>query len=146
MMSEREILEACACHRVRTAARAVTRAYDEALRSSGLRAPQLAILVATAAYDALSITALAEVMGMDRTTLVRNLRPLESEGLIAIGPEGRWRSRALEITKKGRSRLLEALPLWETAQRTLHGRLGDPGWDRVRSSLDDLIRVTQLSR
>jgi DNA-binding MarR family transcriptional regulator len=143
MMSEREILDSCACHRVRAAARAVTRAYDEALRPTGLRAPQLAVLVATAAYDALSITALAEVMGMDRSTLVRNLRPLESEGLIALGPEGRWRSRALEITRRGRSRLLEALPLWEKAQETLHGKLGDSSWDRVRSSLDDLIRAAR---
>jgi len=145
-MSEREILKACAGHRVRTAARAVTRAYDEELRPTGLRAPQLAVLVATVAYDSLSITALAEAMGMDRTTLVRNLRPLESKGLIAIGPEGRWRSRALKITKKGRSRLLEALPFWRNAQQTLHSKLGDRGWDRVLASLDDLTRVTQARR
>jgi DNA-binding MarR family transcriptional regulator len=146
MTSEREILDSCACQRVRTAARAVTRAYDEALRPTGLRATQLAVLVAIAADDALSITAAAEVMGMDRSTLVRNLRPLEAEGLIALGPEGRWRSRALEITEKGRSRLREALPLWERAQQTLHGKLGDRSWDRVRSSLDDLIRAARDSR
>src|SRR5215470_9873871 len=102
--TERDILASCACHRVRTAARAVTRAYDEALRPVGLRATQLIVLVATAADDALSITALAKLMGMDRSTLTRNLRPLEAEGLIAMGAEGWRRSRTLEITKKGCAR------------------------------------------
>ena len=86
----RALLQNCACHRVRTAARTVTRAYDETLRPVGLRATQLAVLVAAAADDALSITSLAKYMGMDRSTLTRNLRPLETEGLITVGLEG-WR-------------------------------------------------------
>jgi DNA-binding MarR family transcriptional regulator len=141
MITEREILANCACHRVRTAARAVTRAYDEALRPVGLRATQLSVLVAAAADDALSITALAKLMGMDRSTLTRNLRPLEADGLIAVGLEGWRRSRTLTITKKGRSRLREALPLWEKAQQTLRSKLGDRRWDVIRKDLDDLIRA-----
>jgi DNA-binding MarR family transcriptional regulator len=141
VLTEREILASCACHRVRTAARAVTRAYDEALRPVGLRATQLVVLVATAADEALSITALASLMGMDRSTWTRNLRPLETEGLIAIGNEGWRRSRTLQITKKGRSRLREAMPLWEEAQQTLRKKLGDRRWDAIRNSLDDLIRA-----
>ena len=141
MTSERDILANCACHRVRTAARAVTRAYDEALRPVGLRATQLSVLVATAADEALSITALANLLGMDRSTLTRSLRPLEAEGLITVGREGWRRSRTLEITEKGRSRLREALPLWEKAQRTLRRKLGDRRWDVIRNDLDDLIRA-----
>ena len=141
MITEREILENCACHKVRTAARAVTRAYDEALRPIGLRATQLAVLVAVATNNAISINALAEFMGMDRTTLTRNLRPLEKEGSVARGIEGWRRSRALEITKKGRSRLHQALPLWSRAQQVLRKKLGDRNWDLVRNGLDDLIRA-----
>jgi DNA-binding MarR family transcriptional regulator len=141
MLTEREILANCACHRVRTAARAVTRAYDEALRPVGLRATQLAVLVATAADEALSITALAKLLGMDRSTLTRNLRPLEAEGLIALGNEGWRRSRTLHITKKGRARLREAVPLWEQAQQTLRKKLGGRRWDVIRNDLDDLIRA-----
>ncbi len=141
MITEREILASCACHRVRTAARVVTRAYDDALRPTGLRATQLSVLVATAADKALSITALAKLMGMDRSTLTRNLRPLEAEGLIALGNEGWRRSRTLKITKKGRSRLRAAVPLWEKAQETLQRNLGDRRWDAIRSDLDDLIRA-----
>jgi DNA-binding MarR family transcriptional regulator len=141
MITERDFAEDCACHKVRMAARAVTRAYDEALRPVGLRATQLAVLVAVTKHDAMSINALAEFMGMDRTTLTRNLRPLEKEGLVSLGVEGWRRSRALEVTKKGRSRLREALPLWLGAQRGLKQKLGDRNWDMVRNGLDHLIRV-----
>src|SRR6516225_6235207 len=116
MVTEREVVETCACHKVRTAARAVTRAYDEALRPVGLRATQLAILAAAALDDALSITALANFMGMDRSTLTRNLAPLARADRRCKGSEG-WRpSRTIEITRQGRSRLREALPRGERAQ------------------------------
>jgi len=141
MVTEREVVETCACHKVRTAARAVTRAYDAALRPVGLRATQLAILAAAALDDALSITALANFMGMDRSTLTRNLAPLARDGLLRIGSEGWRRSRTIEITRQGRSRLREALPLWERAQETLRRKLGVRRWTDIRSDLDDLIRA-----
>jgi DNA-binding MarR family transcriptional regulator len=119
MTIEQEIVANCACLKVRMAARAVTRAYDSALRPVGLRATQVSMLVAIAIDGAISIAALASFLGMDRTTLTRNLRPLEKEGLISIGPEGWRRSRTLGITKNGKSRLREAFPLWERAQDSL---------------------------
>ena len=141
MITEQDILASCACHRVRIAARAVTRAYDEALRPAGLRATQLSVLVAAATDEALSITALAKLMGMDRSTLTRNLRPLEAEGLLKIGAEGWRRTRTLAITRKGRSRLETALPLWEKAQQALQRKLGDARWKVIRRDLDELIRA-----
>lgn len=141
MLREQEVIDTCACHKVRVAARAVTRAYDDALRPVGLRATQVSVLVAIAIDGAMSIAALARLMGMDRSTLTRNLRPLEAEGLIAVGIEGRHRSRTLEITKKGRARLKAALPLWEKAQRALKAKLGDASWAAIHGSLDHLIRA-----
>ena len=123
------------------AARAVTRLYDEVLRSVGLRATQLAVLVAAANESVVSITALAKFMGMDRSTLTRNLAPLEREGLIRLGNEGWRRSRIVEITPKGRSRLRQALPLWEKAQDTMRHKLGSRKWALIMANLDDLIRV-----
>jgi DNA-binding MarR family transcriptional regulator len=142
MHDTRKIVESCACHRIRVAARAVTRAYDDALRPVGLRATQLALLAAIDAEGALSISALARVAGMDRTTLTRNLAPLEREGLVALGAEGWRRARTLDLTAKGRSRLEEAVPLWEKAQRRLKRSLGARRWDDVRNSLDHLIHAT----
>src|SRR5262249_44359986 len=141
MITEREILENCACHKARTAARAITRAYDEALRPVGLRARQRAVLGAGAMDAAIPINALAHFMGMDRTTLPRNLGPLEKEGLVTLGIEGWRRSRALTITKKGRSRLREALPLWSRAQQALRKQLGDRNWEVVHNALDHLIHA-----
>ena len=141
MITERIYVDSCACHKVRMAARAVTRLYDDALRPVGLRATQLAVLVAIANEGTMSITALAQSMAMDRTTLTRNLRPLEKAGLIAIGPEGRHRSRMLEITRQGQFRLREALPYWERAQETLRRKLGDKDWANVHNDLDQLIRA-----
>ena len=123
------------------AARAVTRLYDEMLRSIGLRATQLDVLVSVGGGDVVSITSLAKFMGMDRSTLKRNLAPLEREGLIRIGVEGWRRSRTVEITERGRSRLRKALPLWNKAQETLRRKLGNRKWDVIRSDLDDLIRA-----
>jgi DNA-binding MarR family transcriptional regulator len=141
MVTEREVVENCVCHRTRMAARAVTRLYDDRLRSVGLRATQLAVLVAVGGDDVVSITALAKFMGMDRSTLTRNLAPLEREGLIRVGNEGWRRSRTVEITKKGRSRLRQALPLWEKAQEALRRRLGRRRWAVIRADLDDLIHA-----
>jgi DNA-binding MarR family transcriptional regulator len=141
MTIEQDLLRSCACHKVRMAARAVTRAYDEALRPTGLRATQLSVLVAVGTGEAQSIAALAQVLGMDRSTLTRNLGPLEREGLVKVGLEGWRRSRTLEITKKGQSRLREALPLWKKAQDMLKGRLGNRDWSATHTSLDSLARV-----
>ena len=141
MTTEREVVENCVCHRTRMAARAVTRLYDDILRSVGLRATQLAVLVAVGGDDVVSITALAKFMGMDRSTLTRNLAPLDREGLIRVGNEGWRRSRTVEITKKGRGRLREALPLWEQAQAALRQKLGVRKWAVIRADLDDLIRA-----
>src|SRR6185369_14131273 len=112
-------------------ARAVTRAYDAALRPSGLRATQLSVLVCVAAEGAVSIAALAEYMGMDRSTLTRNLRPLVNEGLVSLGSEGWRRSRTIAITKKGDERMKKALPYWENAQKALQKTIGVSSWPQV---------------
>ena len=126
------------CHKARMAARTVTRAYDDALRTTGLRATQLAVLAAVGARGALSIKSLADSLGMERTTLTRNLRPLEERGYVVLAPEARHRSRMLTLTSSGREALLAAAPLWEGAQRALRKRLGDRRWPAVQQALDGL--------
>lgn len=141
MTTEQYILDNCACGRVRMAARAVTRRYDDALRPSGLRATQFAVLVAVSVDGAISIASLAKQLGMDRSTLTRNLGPMVKEGLIAVGLEGWRRSRTLEITKAGRARMRDALPLWEGAQEALRRHLGAKNWQSAHEGLGHLIRT-----
>jgi DNA-binding MarR family transcriptional regulator len=125
---------------VRTVARLITNAYDDALRPSGLRVTQFALLVAIGAEQSVSITALARLIDMDRTTLSRNLKPLEKDGLIAYGTGGWGRSRALELTAYGKERFQAATPLWERAQEAFRSKLGDPTWTSVSQDLDTLIK------
>jgi DNA-binding MarR family transcriptional regulator len=134
------LLDTCMCHKARMAARSITRAYDDALRSTGLRATQVSVLAAVGARGALSIQSLADSLAMDRTTLTRNLRPLEEQGYVALAPEGRHRSRMLSLTTAGQAMLLAAVPLWEEAQRSIKRRLGGGRWPAVQEALSELTR------
>ncbi len=135
MIRSQELIDTCACTRVRTAARTITRAYDEALRPSGLNASQLAILAAIDVDEATSIAALSKRLAMDRTTLSRNLKPLEKERLIRLGAEGWKRSKTVHVTLEGRHRLARATSLWEVAQTAFLKRFGKTEWKRVESDL-----------
>jgi DNA-binding MarR family transcriptional regulator len=134
------LISECACLKVRTASRAVTRFYDDAFRPVGLRATQLTVLVAVTFGEAVSIASLSRLLGMDRSTLTRNLRPLEDKGLVALGPEGHHRSRTLGVTSKGEQLVRKALPLWEKAQEKLREELKKPHWTNLHAELDHLIK------
>jgi len=137
-----EMLEKCACTRLRTAARLVTRAYDAALRPSGLKASQLAVLVAVASDkdELASIAELSSVLSMDRTTLSRNLKPLVAENLVSFDEDGGGRAKAVRITRAGQARLKDALPLWRKAQRALGQQAGEERLAELHGRLLDLIR------
>ena len=139
------LLDTCMCHKARMAARVVTRAYDDALRPTGLRATQVSVLAAVGARGALSIKSLADALQMERSTLTRNLRPLEKKGYVELAPERRYRSRVLTLTSAGRAALVRALPLWEGAQRKLKGRVGQHRWPTVQDGLSILTREDQRS-
>jgi DNA-binding MarR family transcriptional regulator len=134
----RTLLDTCMCHKTRMAARAITRAYDDALRTTGLRATQVSVLAAVAARGALSIKSLADELGMERTTLTRNLRPLEERGLVELAPEARHRSRMLTLTPSGHAAIVKALPLWEGAQGRIRRRLGGRRWSAVQEAVAEL--------
>jgi DNA-binding MarR family transcriptional regulator len=120
---------------VRTAARLMSRAYDEALRPSGLSAAQLAILAAVDVGEATSIAELSKRLAMDRTTLSRSLKPLEQARWIRLGAEGWKRSKTVHVTSEGRQRVARATALWETAQATFLKRFGKTEWLRVAHDL-----------
>ena len=138
-MDARMIGENCACYHVRHAARVITRAYDEALKSVGLRGPQFSILTALKVAQDVSISRLAKEMGMDRTTMSRNLRPLERQGLVTVSPEGRSQARTIAITEAGVRRHDEAVPHWRRVQSKAMAALGgDDTWPAFRERLHRL--------
>src|ERR1700722_17826669 len=111
-------LEECTCLAVRQAARHVSQFYDRHLAPVGLRTTQFSILARLRRHGAMTINALADEMVMDRTTLGRNILPLERDGLISIKP-GRTdrRSKELRLTDAGLKRLRAGLQGWKEAQR-----------------------------
>jgi DNA-binding MarR family transcriptional regulator len=108
---------ACACTVIRRAARQVTHIYDEALAPTGLRITQYSLLANLDRHGAIAMTELADVLGMDRTTLTRNLGPLEREGLLSLRSSGHGRTKLVTLTERGRRRLREAYPFWQQAQQ-----------------------------
>jgi DNA-binding MarR family transcriptional regulator len=116
--------EECNCFAVRAAARHVTQFYDQFMAPTGLRTTQFSILAKLNRHGPLTINALAEDMVMDRTTLSRNILPLERDGLIRIEPTSDRRAKELHLTKAGKKRLHEALEVWSQAQARFEASFG----------------------
>ena len=135
---EAEVRENCAALRARMAARKLTRHYDKALRPAGLKITQFTLLISVAEGKVKSLTALADLLALERSSLVRNVKLLEDEGLIESAPSGEGRSLGLRLTKAGRKKLTQALPLWREAQGDVETALGT-NWPGVKKSLHQLI-------
>ena len=114
----------CICTHLRRAARGVSRHYDEALAGFGVNVAQFSLLRHLQRLDRPSITTLAEAMGLERSTLGRNLRVLEAEGLVALADGDDQRNRVVLLTESGTRLLQAAYPAWEQAQAELVERLG----------------------
>jgi DNA-binding MarR family transcriptional regulator len=137
-----QVARQCACFNLRKATRAVTQLYDEVLRETGIRVTQLTLLVAAYLSGEMPISQMAEVLVMDRTTLTRNLRPLEGQGLIAIRSGADRREKLVTLTTRGRAMVSKALPLWEQAQHQIIEGLGQGRFD---SMLKDLSKAVSLA-
>ena len=130
----------CACSQLRRTSRAISALYDRFLAPAGLTVTQYAILVNIARREdaGISRTALALQLGMDRTTLTRNLRPLEREKLVdgSAGEEDR-RASILRLTAPGKRRLNKAFGLWAKVQREFAQSFGDGPLADLRRLLEN---------
>jgi len=117
--------EDCNCLALRQAARHVTQLYDRFLGGADLRATQFSILAKLRRAGPMTINALAADLVMDRTTLGRNVLPLQRDGLVAIAPQGAdRRTKALRLTRAGAARLRRALDGWAEAQAKFETAFG----------------------
>ncbi len=130
-----EVRGACACDKMRKAARKITRRYNEALKPAGIKVTQFTILAAICVKEGATLTDLSSHVGMERTTFLRNLKPLESQALIKTTDDGVGRARSAKLTDKGVIVMEKALPLWRRAQRALRKQVGDDMWARVQEEL-----------
>ena len=131
-------LQDCNCLAVRQAARHVTQFYDQLLAASGLRTTQFSMLARLRSKGPMTINALAAEMVMDRTTLGRNIQPLERDGLILIrqGAADR-RNKELHLTESGVARLRAGIKLWAEAQARFEAAFGGERSGELR----DLLRM-----
>ncbi|MFN3233495.1 MAG: MarR family winged helix-turn-helix transcriptional regulator [Alphaproteobacteria bacterium] len=125
---------------LRRAARIVTQQFDHSLQPTGLKATQFSVL--STLYQAkgpLSVNELADALTADRTTVTRNLKPLETAGYLASKTDGDRRRRMVALTEDGHAKLAEAIPHWEAAQRDMVKRIGKKDWRAMRALLRDVV-------
>jgi len=130
----------CNCAAIRQAARHVTRHYDQHMAQVGLRSSQFSILTKLKRLGPLKINALASAMGMYRTTLGRNILPLERDGLVTIGQaEGDLRSKEVTLTKAGADKQRAGLKHWQAAQDGFEQSFGPQRSAELRALLGAVV-------
>ena len=131
----------CNCLAVRQAARHITQFYDHFLAPSGLRTTQFSILAKLRRLGSITINALAAEMVMDRTTLGRNILPLERDGLIAVEQGRDRRSKELRVTAAGEARFRAGMKGWAQAQRQFEKEFGAKRTTDMRAILHAVTAI-----
>lgn len=131
----------CGCFNLRRAARAVTRLYDSVLEPGGLRSTGFVSLAFIRAEGTISLPSLARALGVDRSTLTRNLRPLERQGLVRVSRAVNARMSSARVTAKGEQVLTRCVPMWKAAQARFEACVGAQRWAGVLAGLDTIARA-----
>lgn len=134
--------KACFALHARMTARLLSRAYEAAMRPSGLTVAQFGLLGTIGHGGPLSETALAERLGLERTTLVRNLKILAARGWVEPAP-GDGRGLRHRLTAAGVEALRAAIPLWQAAQRDLEARLSGADAEGIRNAMRALRKAAR---
>lgn len=138
-----EVGENCLCFHMQRAARSLTRRYDEAFKPLEISSGQFALLVSLNWPDPPNIGVVATALGMDRTTLTANLKPLERRGLVKIVVDrSDRRSRNLVLTAAGKHLLARGVPIWRRTNTESERLLAKPQLDDVRKSIRALVQAT----
>lgn len=131
---------------LRRAAGAVTRLYDRRLAPLGLSINQFSMMANLDALGCVSVSALAVHMGLDRTTLVRNLKPLLDRGLVRDAAESGRRDRKLELTEEARDMMPNAYRAWKGAQQAVKDHLGPENVRLLMTMLEQIEELDEKER
>ena len=137
------VKEECTAQRLRRASRTIGRIFDQAIAPSGLRETQFSLLIALSLFGEAPLLRVAEELSLDRTTLTRNLQPLERAGLVTSSPGKDQRVRLLRLTEAGQRALQRAYPLWEEAQSKVVKALGQRRWMTLLEGLEATNELRQ---
>jgi len=123
--------QGCTHFKLRQLLRSVSKLYDAEIGQAGLKGSQFSLLSHVLTLGPISPSELAARMGMDASTLTRNLRPLIDKGWVLQGPGADQRGRSIAITPSGQAKHGEARVHWKRAQQLLNQRLGEPEVNRL---------------
>ncbi|UUN25488.1 MarR family winged helix-turn-helix transcriptional regulator [Streptomyces sp. FIT100] len=137
-----DLADSCNNLALRKAARYLGATYDKALGPVGLRATQFSILQKLSTHGETTITTLADMIAMDRTTLASNLKPLAREGLVTVEQSAAdRRARIVTVTPAGLSRMRAAVPLWKAVQAQFEEKFGVGEAAGLRASLEAVLHT-----
>lgn len=131
----------CRCLMLRRAALNVTDIYDKALAKLGIGINQFSIIINLAHMNEPTTTELAKQMGLDRSTIVRNLKGIMAMGYIENISPGKKRANRLRVTLAGLMLLEEARPIWEEVQKKVDDALGT---DNAEMLMEMLYKLQEL--
>lgn len=126
---------------MRRSSRAITQFYDELLKPSGLKVTQYSLLNHLRRLGPLTMNELSKAIRLERTTLVRNLQPLENTGLVRIISEETSKARLVYLTEKGLQSLEIAAPYWNQAQQYLKELLTE---EEIRIFMEVLQKIESI--
>jgi DNA-binding MarR family transcriptional regulator len=136
----------CACATSRQLARVLTQLYDSRLRSTGLEAPQFALMMTLEKQGPCGPVDLGRRYALDKTTVSRNLKLLERKGWIESSAATDKRKRDFILTASGRKQLAAAKPHWRKAQNLLRAGMSAKQWDdmfRVFRTVTQTVQALQ---
>lgn len=133
-MATTHTLESCHCFASRRGARQVSRLYDRYLSKADIKSSQFVLLMAVSFNPGIQINELAELMVMERTTLVRALKPLQQEGWVSAQKPEAGRSYRFAVTDQGKAKIAQCAPFWEEARQELETKVGKARVEQIRDN------------
>ena len=132
----------CVSFNLRKASLIVSKVYVREMRTAPIRGPQYSLMMMISRRENPRISELARAMGADRTTMTRNLEQLEKKGFIRVVQGKDGRTKAVQISPKGKAALERSNSYWQKAQAKVVKALGDDRWERM---LQDLAALSTLA-
>lgn len=136
-----DIPKECVAYNFQKTARHLIQFYRKTINPSGLQGTQFPLLLAIKLHEPVSISSLAQLLELDRTTLSRNIKRLAENGDAALEREEDLRVRNIRLTAKGAETLNKALPLWEKAQNKIVEQFGRENWENMLQSMKKLEKI-----
>ncbi len=136
-------LDMCVCTHIRRAARAITRLYDDALNDTGIRYTQMIILIVLHRCGEITVSRLADELLMDASTVARNMRPLERQGLLVIKKGQDRRQRLISLSDEGVETVLKGLKYWQVAQNKFLSTFSKQQLQSHLAAISELVDVAR---